>query len=318
MAVADLCVVHLVREANGLAPFEAFLDSYIRHPAGEPHELMLLFKGFRSDADRRPYLERAGGLAARTMSVDDAGYDLTAYFSVIERDDRERYCFLNSFSVIEADDWLAKLTAALATRDAGIVGATGSWASQRSCMLYQLGFPNAYSRAYTSPRETRHQFRAMTAEPAAAAATGTRQPPVLLRKLRTARAMAEQALLFDPFPAYHLRTNAFMATRAALAATDRPQMREKNHAYRFESGSRNLTKQIEATGRRALVVGRDGSAYPKEEWDRSDTFWQSDQENLLVADNQTRVYRDGDEDLRLLLSRFAWADRARPAATVAA
>ena len=32
-------VVHLVRHANGTAPFEAFLDSYSNHEAGHEHEL---------------------------------------------------------------------------------------------------------------------------------------------------------------------------------------------------------------------------------------------------------------------------------------
>src|SRR5665213_1673531 len=49
--VSAPCVVHLVRAANGIEPFRAFLESYVRHPAGLQHELVLLFKGFSSDRE---------------------------------------------------------------------------------------------------------------------------------------------------------------------------------------------------------------------------------------------------------------------------
>lgn len=41
-----------------------------------------------------------------------------------------------------------------------------------------------------------------------------------------------------------------------------------------------------------IVVGKDGEGYDKKEWRKSRTFRQSEQENLLVADNQTRDYQE--------------------------
>jgi hypothetical protein len=61
----------------------------------------------------------------------------------------------------------------------------------------------------------------------------------------------------------------------------------KLSAYKFESGKESLTNQVRNLGLRVLVVGRDGQAYDPEHWHRSNTFWQSREENLLVADNQT-------------------------------
>ncbi len=44
-----IAVIHLVRQANGLPAFRAFLDSYRRHPAGIAHQLVLLCKGFTDE-----------------------------------------------------------------------------------------------------------------------------------------------------------------------------------------------------------------------------------------------------------------------------
>ena len=63
---------------------------------------------------------------------------------------------------------------------------------------------------------------------------------------------------------------------------------------------------------RGVVVGADGEAYEKQRWHESNTFWQAQQENLVVEDNQSRDYRDGDGGRRLFLSLLAWGDAANP------
>jgi hypothetical protein len=302
-----VCVVHLVRSANGIGPFRAFLDSYRTHPAGGEHELLLLFKGFESADAASDYLALAEDLAVRSMFVSDEGFDLGAYFTVVHGDDRTHYCFTNSFSTILSDGWLASLYMALQQPNVGIVSATGSWASQRSCMLYQLGAPNAYARAFENRAKTRAQFRAHTSSKA-----GPQEPAPgpLARRWETGLGFARQALYFDPFPSPHLRTNAFMAARETLAQVRVRPIVTKLDAYRLESGKLSITKQIESMGLKALVVGRDGTAYGKRAWSSSNTFWQSAQQNLIVADNQTREYEQGDLSLRLLLARFAWGEEA--------
>ena len=55
-----------------------------------------------------------------------------------------------------------------------------------------------------------------------------------------------------------------------------------------------------------LLVGRDGRSYRKEEWSRSKTFRLDNQQNLLVADNQTRQYDQADLETRKHLTRLAW------------
>jgi hypothetical protein len=74
-------------------------------------------------------------------------------------------------------------------------------------------------------------------------------------------------------------------------------------------------------GLRVLVAGRNGRAYESSEWPASRTLWQGNQENLLVDDNQTRSYQEGDDDVRRALSGFAWGrlrdtGEARPSRSV--
>jgi len=118
---------------------------------------------------------------------------------------------------------------------------------------------------------------------------------------------------FAGFPNYHVRTNAFVAARAVLARVNFRPMFFKFFALAFESGKDGLTAQIVRQGLAAVVVDRSGAAYNKERWHLSNTFRQSRQEDVLVADNQTDAYASADAAARAKLSRQAWGEFARPA-----
>ncbi len=255
-----IAVVHLVRKRNGLAPLQRFLESYRRHAAGVPHELILLYKGFGS-AVPGDHAQALAGISHQRMFLPDHGFDLRPYFAAAARFDHEFFCCLNSFSRILCADWLAKLHAPLASRSAGLVGATGSCES-----LAALPAPKRWiTQRY-----------------------------------------------FAPFPNHHLRTNAFMTAREVLARVTLRPMVFKFFALAFESGKDGLTAQIARQGLAALVVDRSGAAYSKERWHLSNTFRQSRQEGLLVADNQTDIYASADAAARARLSRLAWGEFARP------
>jgi hypothetical protein len=67
-----------------------------------------------------------------------------------------------------------------------------------------------------------------------------------------------------------------------------------------------LTRQVQSLGLETLVVGRDGRAYPPEQWPASATFRSGGQVNLLVADRRTREYAEAPPELRAQLERLAW------------
>jgi hypothetical protein len=111
---------------------------------------------------------------------------------------------------------------------------------------------------------------------------------------------------FPPFPNPHIRTNAFMLDRELMLDLRWPGGGGKRRALALESGRDGITRQIQARGLRAVVVGRDRRIYEPAEWQRSATFRSGGQANLLIADNRTRQYADASPAARAQLELFAW------------
>ena len=288
-AMHELCVVHLVRIHNGIDPFRRFLESYRANPGGIDHDLLITFKGFSDPGDLQEFAKLLTPFRHLTLEVPDDGFDITAYLaSVLRYVDRYRYfCFLNSYSVILDRDWLEKLHRYIVQPGIGMVGATGSWQSHRGNIPTWL-LPFAIVKNFFQ----------------------TRREGGFLKRTGGAlvSCLQDGSYLFDfhPFPNCHLRTNAIMISGELMLRIKCPSMRSKRDAYRFESGKNGLTMQIVREGKRVLVVGKDGMAYEQNAWHESKTFWQSEQENLLVADNQTRDYAEGSFSRREYLRLTAW------------
>ena len=279
----DVCVVHLVRAKNGPEPFWRFLESYAQNPGGLKHDLVIAFKGRFGKAGLREYYQRLEGFPHRCWFISDFGYDIRPYFLATEKFGQRYFCFLNSNSVLLDKDWLALMYGHCSEKGVGLVGATGSYASWLSDFL------NMHERLRSLPHYQGFSGRL---------------------KLRLKRRIYQRD--YDPFPNYHLRTNAFMISRDVARRIERGRMLTKWDAFRFESGKDGLTKQILRMNLRIQVVGKDGKAYEIEEWPRSNTFWQGDQGNLLVADKQTKRYSESDPSLRQHLTRTAWGILANP------
>ena len=299
-----IAVVHLVRRQNGLAPLQQFLASYREHAAGVAHDLVILFKGFRGEGGMREHDALLERVPHRRLFVPDRGYDLNAYFMAPERLDYNYFCFLNSYSRILDRGWLEKLARWSAHADVGLAGATGS------CQSIAGGYTARQQQMDALPPVSRFGKRAARAlrdrTPGAFAGRVTRFALRLAGIWRPARD-------FPPFPNYHLRTNAFMGSRQTLRRVRLGPMPIKLAAYKFESGKDSVTNQVLKMGLKVLVVGRDGEGYEPARWHLSNTFWQSREENLLVADNQTETYLAAQPAGRAELAEYAWGEFARPA-----
>jgi hypothetical protein len=108
------------------------------------------------------------------------------------------------------------------------------------------------------------------------------------------------------FPNPHIRTNAFMLAGPLARELDWGDVRSKRRAWALENGPRSLTSQVRARGLDAVVVGRDGKAYPRDQWRAAAVFRAGGQENLLVSDNRTREYAEATPARRRELERLAW------------
>lgn len=268
----SIAVVHLVRAANGPEPLRRFMQSYVAHPAGYEHELVLLCKGFDRKVLPHEMTEAIGSVAHTTVHVPDFGVDIDAYRAGVGRIPNEYLCFLNSYSRILADDWLARLMAVAQRPGVGLVGATGS-AESMSSALESLGSRGIKTDLVDA---------------------------LLLRRWRFARD-------FPAFPNYAIRTNGFVIRRDLFIELCPSRIGRKRAAYRFESGRWGLTRLVQARGLEVYVVGKNG-AHPPGDWARSGGFRQGRQSNLLIADNQTDRFADADPATREWLASLAWGD----------
>jgi len=307
--------VHLVWAPLGPQALERFISAYRQHDPGVRHRLVVLLNGFGSAQSLEPWLALLDGIEHEQLRLPEPLLDVAAYRLATAQAGAERYCFMNSYSEPTTAGWLSKLDEALAAPGVGLAGATGSWASTRSWTAHLLRLPSAYRGVLPPPAEAIAQFMAVEAD-----RPGGPTPPAPRSALATARArlatLAEvpgQTIPFERFPAYHLRTNAFAIRAHTLAGLRVREVREKRDAYLVENGRNSITRQVQRQGLRTVVVDRDGEIYDRERWAESRTFWQGDQERLLVRDNQTRTYAEADDDRRRLLSGFAWGHAANPA-----
>ena len=296
----SVAVVHLVRRHNGTGPLRRFLASYRAHPAGIPHELVLVLKGYVDGIVDADVQSLAREVEARLLPLPDRGLDIGTYFAAAAALDHRRLCFVNSFTVVQADQWLAKLHAALEDSRVGLAGATGSYQSVSSFALYELGWSTSYAAALSDRHEALREWNVFRGRYRNAL---SRRLP---RRLVAAGRAPYLAAAYPFFPDRYIRTNGFIVDRTFMGAIQPGRIRTKAQALRYESGRRNMTRRVQRLGLDALVVGADGNTWPSHRWHESGTFWQSGQQNLLFSDNRTEQYAQGDAMRRWLLARLAW------------
>ena len=300
----DVGVIYLYRFVEGENPVRRFLQSYRDHPAGIEHDLHVIFKGFPD----RHQLELGRALFAdipiNSIDLEDEGYDIGSYVTAAKAVSNRRLIFLNTFSQIITRDWLRHFDRALTAPDVGLVGATGSWLSNAS------GYEGALKRLFYRIRHFPTQLRELSNRRSGDGPKGAlkMQKRSLRRYLQSPFDYLYCIFEYGRYPNPHIRTNAFMIERSRFLSLNFPSFKKKVEAYRFESGRRSLTKQVMGQGLQPVVVGRNGNIYAIDQWKSSATFWINDQVNLLIADNRTCDYAEGDEELREYLEDAAWVN----------
>ncbi|HEY7951632.1 MAG TPA: hypothetical protein VID70_01515 [Solirubrobacteraceae bacterium] len=173
-------LVHLVWAPLGPEPLRAFLRSYQAHQAGAEHELIVLLNGAREDpstggadgGEPQTVTERSvtgqdGSLLRddvlaelrdtphRLIELERPLTDLAAYGQAAIRLEHEWLCFVNSYGVILAEDWLGHLARGAQQPGVGIAGATGSWESQAQ---WRRGHPSDWLRRLSAVRAIRRDY----------------------------------------------------------------------------------------------------------------------------------------------------------------
>jgi len=277
----DVCVVHLVWVPLGLEPLKRFLKAYNLYRAGMDHDLLVVFNGFKHEKELEIYKQTLIGFKHNIFLIWKSNFDVQSYFTVVQRHTYDYFCFLNSYSRVQAHDWLLKMYTHIVKPGVGIVGATGSWESMYTNFLNGMEDIKDISLIKRMIRQWKQKIK-----------------------------KSKKKSRFDPFPNYHIRTNGFMISRDIMRKIRCGFISRKTHAYKFESGKNSITRQVAHMGLKALVVGKDGKAYEDKYWYRAETFRQGNQGNLLIADNQTDAYAKADPETKWILSRRSWGEYA--------
>ena len=273
-----VAVVYVARgDSIGLLSIESFFDAYKHFPAGYPHRLVVIAKGWSNVPSLSRIAELAQSVGADLIRMPDDGFDWGAYMRIAGDLKEEFLCLLNTHSRPRVPGWLAFLRQHASLSDVGAVGATGSWSS----------ISGGWS-------QFERDVQSMTLYP--------------IRFVRDLAKICRYRRSFPAFPNPHLRSNAFMVARERFVSFSscRSIPKSKQEAHILESGRNGFTVYLKSLGLRVVVVGADGVAYNPNEWIRSCTFRSPDQLNLLVSDNQTRNYQEAGFYLKGRLENAAW------------
>jgi hypothetical protein len=321
---SDLAVVYLARFAEGPKPIANFVESYNRHEAGIVHDRVVIRKGFSEQNTAQD--EILISLFPNVISVSDDGFDITAFASAAAQLSHKHVVFLNTFSEIVSDRWLAKLRSGLSDIGTGLAGATGSYESLHSSMKqYNRGLFN--TRFLPSPGGMRRLSRVVRklvprrlVDQLVAAAVAYSARSTHAEKQGVSNDEFEafweretrQGGLFDYlhaiplYPNAHVRTNAFIIERQTFLETLPTSLATKQEAYLYESGPDSLTQKVLRRGEPVRIVGCNGQSYDIDQWPKSGTFRLGEQHNLLVQDNQTRLFQSLNEAEKRAFVEMTW------------
>ena len=273
-----VCVAYLTWGPLGLGSVRQFVDSYRRHDAGIPHELVVILNDVGT-ADATAIASMLRGIPHRAFPLDHAVFDLEAYRLVTEAFEADAYCFLNTYSRVLARDWLVRYVDALGIQSIGVAGASGAYQSMREFNPWRSG------------------------------PTGL----PLMKHARLQVATTRRALVirrhFPASPCPYVRSNAFAMRASTIDLVGWPRLESKMDTWRWESGRRSLTARTLAAGMRCVLIDRFGGIFDIPDWPASGTFWSRGQGGLLVADNRSDRYDRATEPERRRLERESWAAR---------
>lgn len=331
--MSDIAVFYLARWAEGLAHFDAFARSLREHPAGMDYDLILICKGFTRPTQLAAVSAMFKGIPHQVTMVEDSiGQDIHSYKAVAPRFPHTHVCFMNTFTRINADNWLKKLFDAMSLPDVGMVGATASLESLNNSweLLNRVEWLVTHPARYDAELSQSFEWIIKHFHPVTGAALRSRKKRLRrwLGDRRSARPRIDAimdghekawdtvtsegapfnfAAKYPHFPNPHIRSNVFMLLREDMIRMPLKDGHSKLAGCDFESGPDGLSARMLKRGKRLLLVGANGKAYDIENWAMSGTFRSKNQENLLATDNQTRSFDVQSPAERKTHSIMAWS-----------
>ena len=275
----SVAVVYIARGAGAGGPSAvgAFLEAFRNNPPEFPHRLVILAKGWDYVQGLPNLINQAQLLGAHLEILPDDGFDWGAYMRIAPNLKERFICLLNTHSCPLVPGWLAIMMKNILQPGVGAVGATGSWGTISG--VWPLFEADTISLLMYPLR-------------------------LFIEFIRVCRNISE----FPAMPNPHLRSNALLVPRDIFVSfcKGRKIPRNKRDAHLLESGRNGFTSYLRSSNLQVLIVNSTGAAYTPEMWINSGTFRQDLQLNLLVSDNQTRLYQSAGLKLKRRLENAAW------------
>jgi hypothetical protein len=333
-AASATTLIYLARLVEGIDSLTRFVDSYVRHPAGCAHRLMVIYKGRPSPGVRERADEYFRALSAEFCEVQDEMFDIGAYLQAASLAETPFVCFVNTHTEVIADNWLKQLENAIKDPATGLAGCHGSLESLRtSNELISKVVWLAVTQPEGLTERALQQFRfALSIHAPQCYLDDTRKGIANFRRMRGLirnsrniedrwRTFWEELQMpgkpyhflrdFPPFPNPHLRTNGFVVRRSELLEMFPTLPPTKEAAYGFESGERSLMRRLAERGRRSVVVCKDGKTWDQDSFALSGTFRTIGSSRSLISDNQTRRFDEMSAAEQAVHVRMTWGLRGK-------
>ncbi len=283
----NIAVIYLCYVPYGTTYLEDFLFSYKKQSSGVNHELIIVFNGYLNISELEIFLNilKKSSLNYH-IEMTDAKYDIDVYYYIAKKlINFEYFLFFNTYTQILSANWLYYYLKIINEDNVGCVSATGAWGDFQHLIEYR----NAINRLL--------KFNI---------------------KFNDLKKIVYFRYNFYPSVDIHLRTNAFFIKRSIFLSIQRPNVKpfllrlllglnkKKLRSFCFEHGSNSFSKQLIKKGYKIKIVNKLGEGLESEFWASSNVFWNGEQENLLIKDNQTNKYFSSSIENRKKLIYAAW------------
>lgn len=252
-------VVYLANYKEGIYSLKRFLKHYKIYRSGMRHELIVCFKNFYKNTNIiqwKKVLNKNIKYKYKKVFIDNYkidDYDWGSYRRIAKKNKNKIIFFLNSHSYPIKNNWLKLITKHYKKKS--LVGCTASYASLSSSF-------------FSYPKYYRMNF------------------------LKSLIYGFFNLFRFPIFPNPHIRSNAFLIKGLdflSLKLTDLFQYKLQTNMS--ESGWLGMTRQLKKKKFRIILANSKGEGYLEPTWIKSEVFSYKNQDNLIISDNRTRIYK---------------------------
>jgi hypothetical protein len=271
MKLLNFNVIFLANHNEGISSLIRFIKYYQIYKSGIKHNLIICFKNFYDEKSKAKWKKVINNrikykLYLDNYKVDD--YDWGSYRRIAKNNKNKIILFLNSHSYPIKNNWL-KLIVKHYTKKS-LVGCTASYASLSSSF-------------FSYPKYYRMNF------------------------LKCLIYGFFNLFRFPIFPNPHIRSNAFLIKGSDFLSLKLPIFFQyKLQTNMSESGWFGMTRQLKKKKFKIILANSRGEGYLESAWAKSETFSYKNQDNLIISDNRTRIYKGSTLKDKKKEQKFHW------------